>query len=340
MEPKVSILVPHMNGEEIINNCVASLNKTRYNNFEVVVLLNGTTDNSLKIIKKFKKIKVYESKQPLGFAKAINFLIKKTQGDYVVFMNNDTEVEPNWLQELVDYAEKNNIVACQPKILDLKNKKEFEYAGASGYYLDKYCYPFTRGRIFNNIEQNLGQYDTPIRIFYASGVCMLVRRDILHKTGLLDEDFFMYFEETDLCWRINLLGEKIYCVPSSVVCHIGSYTVKQQKMTSEKEYLLHRNGLLTFFKNYDKKTIRKLIIPKILLEIISGIAFPKKFVPMLKSFHWVIKNRRLIKQKHRETQILRKVNDKEIQKIMLKKSIAWLYFIKGKKTFNEIKKYF
>jgi GT2 family glycosyltransferase len=339
MKPKVSILICHKNGEQIIENCLSSLKKTDYPNFEICVLLNGTNDKSEYFIKRHKT-KIFKSPKNLGFAGGCNYLINRTASKYVVFLNNDTEVKPNWLNKLVDYAEKNDIAACQPKILDLKNKKEFEYAGASGYYLDKYCYPFVRGRLFDSIEQNIGQYNTPIRIFYASGVCMLVRRDILHETGLLDEDFYMYFEETDLCWRINLLGEKIYCVPSSVVYHFGSFTVKQQKMTAEKEYLLHRNGLLTFFKNYDKKTIKRLIIPKLLLEITSGIVFPKKFVPVFKSFCWLIKNRKLIKQKNIETQRLRKIDDKEIQKIMLKKSIVWLYFIKGKRTFNEIEKYF
>ena len=249
-------------------------------------------------------------------------------------------MEPNWLDELVNFAEKHNVAVCQPKVKSLKDRRFFEHAGAAGYYMDKYAYPFCRGRIFDTIEEDIGQHDDPYPIFYSSGTCMLIRRSILDIVGLMDEDFFAYFEETDLCWRIQLLGELIYCVPSSVVYHLGSYTIKKEKMNAKKIFLTHRNGLISFFKNYDSKTIKKLIVPRIFLELVSAVAFPSRFIPIMKSFYWLIKNRKLVRQKHIETQKLRKVSDKIVQETMLKKSIVWLYFIRQKKTFNDIRRYF
>lgn len=340
MKPKVSILIVHKDGENILNNCLKSIyQKTKYSNFEVVLLLNGTEDDSKKIVDKYD-VKLYQSKKNLGFSKGVNFLINKTTGEYIILLNNDTEVKENWLKELVNYAEKNNVAACQPKVLSLKNKRLFEHAGAVGGCIDKYGYPFYRGEILSQSEIDKGQYNYPMRIFWACGSCIMIKRKILNNIGLLDEEFFMYSEDMDWCWRINLSGEEIYSVPTSVIYHLGSYTIKKKKMDRKKEYLLHRNVLLTFFKNYDKKTIKKLIIPRILLEIVSGIAFPKKIIPICKSFYWLFKNREVVRQKHKETQKLRKISDDEIQKLMLKESIAWLFFIRGKKTFNEIKEYF
>ncbi len=339
--PKVSVNIIHVNGEEILDNCLKSLMQTKYLNFQIAILLNNTTDNSEKIVRKYK-VKLFKSKKNLGFAGGHNYLVKKTNSDYVVVLNNDTEVEKDWLKELVNFAEKNNADVCQPKTLNLKTKEYFDHAGAAGGFIDKYGYTFCRGRLFDKIEKDKGQYNESRRIFWACGSCFIAKREIIKKVGLFDEDFFMYSEEMDFCWRVNLAGGKIFCVPSSKIYHLGYYSVKTLKMNSKKDYLIHRNVLLSFLKNYSGESINKLIVKRILMEIASAIAFPKRVLPVTKSIAWIWKHMKEIKEKHKEVQSLRKISDKELQKekIILKKSIAYQFFIKNKKTFKEIERYF
>jgi GT2 family glycosyltransferase len=338
MNPKVSILIVHRNGEEILKNCLDSIKKTTYPNYDIHILLNNTEDKSEKIIKQYNNIKIYRSKTNLGFTGGFNLMVKKIMNKckYIASINNDTEVEPNWLLELVKFAEKNNASIVQPKIKAMADRKYFEYAGAAGGMMDKYGYPFCRGRIFSTLEEDTGQYEKPIRLFWACGSCAMFRADLFKKIGVLDEDFFMYAEETDFCWRTNLIGGKIFNVPSSVIYHYGSYSIKKENMSVEKEYLLHRNTLIMFFKNYSDETIKKLRFRRISMEIISGLAFPKKFIPIIKSFVWIIKNKDLIKKKHDRIQKLRKVSDEDIQKLMFNKSIVFTYFLKQKKKFSDL----
>jgi len=331
--PRVSVLILHKNGEEIIKNCLDSLKKTDYPNFETVVLLNGTEDDSEGIIKKYK-VKIYKSKKNLGFAGGNNFLIERTKSKYVVLMNNDVEVDKNWLKELVNFSEKNNADVCQPKILSLKEKQMFDYAGAAGGFIDKYGYPFCRGRIFDKIERDNRQYNCNRRIFWACGSCMMIKREILEKSGLFDEDFFMYAEEVDLCWRINLVGGRIFNVYKSRVYHLGGYSIQKERLESKKEFLVHRNSLLMFFKNYSRWSIIKLLIPRMALEITSGIVFPKKIPPILKSFLWLFLNSRKIARKQKDVQKLREVDDKSMP--IFQGSIALSFFILKKRRFEEL----
>jgi len=338
-KPKVAVNIVHVNGEEILDNCLNSLKKTNYPNFEINILLNSTTDNSEKIAKKYG-CKIFKSKKNLGFAGGHNLLVKKTQSDYVLALNNDVEVEKNWLNELVNFSIKNNAEICQPKVKSLRERENFEMAGASGVFIDKYGYEFYRGRIFDVLEKDTGQYDEPVRIFEACGVCMLIKRNLIKEIGLFDESFFMYSEEFDFCWRANIFGAKIYCVPSSVIYHLGSFSVKSMGMNSEKDYLLHRNSIIALIKNYSDKNLEKYLVKRIILEIISGLVFPKMFIPMIKTLSWIIKNKSNIIKLRKRTQKLRKVNDSEYEDLILKKSIAYLYFIKKKKTFKEVERYF
>jgi hypothetical protein len=337
--PKVSINIVHVNGEKIIDNCLKSLSSTNYENYEINLLLNSTTDQSEKIAKKYR-CRIFKSKKNMGFAGGHNFLAEKSRSDYIAVLNNDIEVEKQWLIQLVDFSVKNNADICQPKIKSLRNKNYFESAGACGGFMDKYGYEFYRGRIFDTVEEDKGQYETPRRIFWACGSCMLIKKPVIDQIGLFDEDFFMYSEEFDFCWRANIHGCKIYCNPKSVVYHLGSYSVKTMKMNSEKEYLLHRNVFLTFLINYSDKNFKKYIFQRTLLEIISGISFPKKIIPVSRALYYVIKNRDSIAQKRKKTQKLRKAEDSEYSEVVLKKSIPYLYFIRKRKTFDKVERYF
>lgn len=333
--PKVDVLILHMNGEQIIKNCLESLKKIDYNNYQIHLLLNSTTDKSESIAKKYK-VKIYKSKDNIGFAEGNNFLIKKTTGKYCVMLNNDTEVDKNWLKEMVKCSEKHNADIIQPKILALRDKKMFEYAGGAGGYVDKYIIPFCRGRIFNNLEKDIGQYDHEARLFWACGSCMMIRRDLINKIGSLDKNMFMYSEELDFCWRTNLSGGKIIFCPKSKVYHLGSYTIKKEKMNRQKEFLIHRNHFYTFLKNYSSGSIIKRIMPLLCLEIGAGIIEPRRTIAIWKAFFWILANINLIKRKRKEIKKLRKLQDNEIFGIYPKNIIIQHYILR-KNKFNDLK---
>jgi len=335
--PEIDIFIIHINGEKIIKNLLKSLKKINYPNYNILVLLNGTTDNSEKIIKKYN-VKIFKSKKIVGFVegcyKLLDYSLKNKASKYFYLLNDDMEVDKNFLKEIVNFAEENNISICSSKIRNLKEKNKFDYGGAAGGFIDKYGYSFCRGRIFDSIEKDRGQYDKPTQIFYASGGGMLVKKELVKKIGFFDKDYFTYSEEVDFCWRANLYGEKIFYVPSSVVYHLGHFTFKKEKWMDKKEYLLHRNTLITFLKNYSDLTIIKLMIPRISLEIVSGIIFfPKKTIAILKSFSYIILNMKKIVNKRRKIQKLRKIKDDKLKNIILQKSIVIEYFLKDKKKF-------
>jgi GT2 family glycosyltransferase len=331
--PKVAINLIHLNGQKVLSNCLAFLNKTNYPNFEINVLFNATTDGSGRVAMSYG-CGIFRSKENIGFAKGHNLLADATQSDYIAIINNDVEVEPDWLMELVDFAVKNNADICQPKVKSMRNKEMFEAAGACGGFIDKYGYEFYRGRIFDKIEKDEGQYDKPMRIFWACGSCMLIKRSLIERIGLFDESFFMYSEELDFCWRANIHGAKIYCVPSSVVYHWGSFSEKQ--MSYKKDYLLHRNTLIAFLKNASYTNQKRHLWSRVGLELASGIAFPRRLMPVLASFAWIIRHRHEIEVKTFNVQAKRTLDDEELNGLILDKSIAYQHFIKGKNKFSEV----
>lgn len=342
MEEKVDILIIHLNGEKIIDNCLKSIYKNT-KNFDIYLLLNGTCDNSRRLVKeKYKKVKLFDSKKTIGFAQASNLLANKAKSNYILFLNNDTIVEKNWLDELKKTIKKReNCVAVQGKIMSYYEKEKFEYAGAAGGYIDKYGYPFCRGRIFGEIEQDKGQFDDEKRIFWACGVCMLVKKMEFINFGGFDEGFFMYGEETDFCWRANIYGKEIWYCPKSKIYHIGSWSVNNEKINLRKEYLLSRNHILILLKNYSLISLIKILPFRIILELISAIRFfPKKtygtFMTLITlpfQYFIIFHNKRKLIQKQR------KIEDKNLRKINIiyNGSIAIDYFIRGKNKFEKLK---
>ncbi|MBI2629028.1 glycosyltransferase family 2 protein [Candidatus Pacearchaeota archaeon] len=342
----IDILIIHLNGEKVIYNCLNSIYKNtrsinkKNSEIKVRILLNNSSDKSEEIIKeKFPDIEIYRTEKTIGFAEACNFLASKSNADYIVFLNNDTEVKKDWLNEMLETIKKHkNCVVCQPKIKSYCQKEMFEYAGAAGGFIDKYGYPFCRGRIFDSVERDIGQYNDEKRIFWACGVCFFVNRDFFIKTGGFDEDFFMYAEELDFCWRANIYGKEIWYCPTSEIYHVGSYSVRKEKINFKKEYLIIRNHILLLLKNYSALSLIKILPLRIILEIISSIRFfPVKTISLLKTcinlpFIYIMKTNK----KRNKIQLERKVHDEEMSKLMAKESIALDYFIKGKRKFNEI----
>ena len=225
--PKVTIVILNWNGKNYLEKFLPSVLLTQYPNFEIIIADNGSTDDSISFLQtSYPSIRLIRFSENLGFAKGYNEALKQVESDYYLLLNSDVEVTPGWLQPQVDLLESdNNIVATQPKILSYKNKKMFEYAGAAGGWLDKYGYPFAKGRVFDICEEDNGQYDQCEPIFWASGASLFIRPEIFHEMKGFDEYFFAHQEEIDLCWRIQLAGYKIYSCPSSVIYHVGGGTL-------------------------------------------------------------------------------------------------------------------
>ena len=347
MKPLVEIIILNYNNKELSEQCLKSVLKTDYSNLKITFVDNGSSDKSYDSLRKIfgKKVKFIRNEKNLGFAEGNNVAMRKSNAKYICLLNNDTTVKKDWIKKLVNFMETNeNVGICQPKVLSLKDKRYFEYAGASGGFLDVFGYTLCRGRVFDDKEKDIGQYDYKREIFWACGVAMFIRRDILKKIGYLDKDFFAYAEELDLNWRAHLIGKEVWAVPSSVIYHLGKGTSGKNKKTSFfSEYLLHRNHTVMLMKNYSLKSLSYILPAKTFLEMITFFAFlikkPSKSYAILKSILWIFLNFPLIVRKHREVRKIRKISDKEIMKKMMRTSIALQYFLNRKKKFGEYEGY-
>ena len=220
---------------------------TQAEGVEIVVADNGSTDGSLAYLRT-QTVRVIELGENYGFADGYNRAIAQVDAEYVVLLNSDVEVTHGWLDTLLDYARTHEeVAALQPKVLSWHDKKRFEHAGAAGGMLDYLGYPYCRGRFLTHLEEDNGQYDDPMQVFWATGACMLIRRDIYMKEGGLDAEFFAHQEEIDLCWRLNCRGYKVMAVPQSVVYHVGGGTLEYE--SPRKTFLNFRNNLLMLYKN-------------------------------------------------------------------------------------------
>jgi GT2 family glycosyltransferase len=274
--PLVSIIILNFNGFKDTEKCLKSLLKTKYKNFEVLLIDNGSNKNeALKIETLFNsgKIRIYRLEKNLGFTGGNNWGLKKARGKYVALLNNDTVVEPNWLDPLVEELERNKKTAVvQPKIKLMFKRDYFDYAGAAGGYIDKYGYPFTRGRIFGTFEKDVGQYDQRCRIFWASGAACLIRKSVINKVGgLFSENLFNYMEEIDFCWRVWNRGFQVFFIPESVVYHKVAGISNANLF--KKRFWEHRNNLFILARNLDRSKLLFILPTRFILEIVSYINY-------------------------------------------------------------------
>jgi GT2 family glycosyltransferase len=247
--PHVAIVILNWNGRKFLEQFLPSVQRSTYGNYEIIVADNGSTDDSISFLQKyFPGITLIRLDRNYGFAGGYNEALKQVKSDYYILLNSDVEVEPGWMEPMVTLLERDiTIAACQPKLLAFHKKELFEYAGASGGWIDAYGYPFSRGRIFEMIEEDKGQYDTTESIFWASGAAMFIRAAVFHDMKGFDPYFFAHQEEIDLCWRIQLAGHKVFACPSSVVYHVGGGTLPRGN--SRKTFLNFRNNLIMLAKN-------------------------------------------------------------------------------------------
>ena len=239
----------------------------------VYVADNGSTDDSVEMVcREFPTVHLILLEENYGFAEGYNRAIKQVHEEYVVMLNSDVEVTPHWLIPLRNYLDSHlEVAACQPKLLSYTQRSHFEYAGAAGGYIDRYGYPFCRGRLMQCIEEDQGQYDTIAPVFWASGAALFIRRADYEAAGGLDARFFAHMEEIDLCWRLRARGRGIACVPQSVVYHVGGATLKREN--PNKTYLNFRNNLLMIYKNLPPRDLHYVLRMRCLLDYLAAFSF-------------------------------------------------------------------
>lgn len=270
----VAVIILNWNGEKLLREFLPSVvANTDTSIADVIVADNGSTDGSRELLRKdFPQVKLLEFDENLGFAGGYNRALRETGYRYTLLLNSDVETPAGWLTPLHDFMEAHpDAAACQPKILSYKQKGKFEYAGAAGGFIDRNGYPYCRGRIFDTVEDDNGQYDTPLEVFWATGAALMVRTDLYEKAGGLDERFFAHMEEIDLCWRLLLMGHTLWCVPASHVYHLGGGSLPAAN--PRKTYLNFRNNLLLLHKNLPAANLRGALLRRRLLDTVAWAKF-------------------------------------------------------------------
>lgn len=271
---KTAVVILNWNGRALLEEFLPSVVKyTSHPDVEIIVADNGSTDTSMEFVaSQFPEVTPILLPENYGFAEGYNRALAQVDAEYFVLLNSDVEVTDHWLEPMIAHLDDNkDIVAAQPKVLAQRNKRYFEYAGASGGFLDKYGYPFCRGRIFQTIEEDKGQYDEPTDILWATGACLLIRAKDFAEAGGLDGSFFAHMEEIDLCWRLNCRGKRIVCLPSSIVYHVGAATLKKE--SPRKTFLNFRNNLIMLYKNLPQDKLRQIMITRLILDYIAAFQF-------------------------------------------------------------------
>lgn len=333
---KTAVIILNWNGASMMQKFLPSVVRNTPD-AEIVVADNGSTDNSLQVLKElFPSVRTIVLDKNYGFAEGYNRAIRAVECEYVVLLNSDVEVPEGWLKPLVDYMDHHSdVAACQPKLLAYHNKTLFEYAGAAGGYVDKYGYPFCRGRIFGVVEEDKGQYDSVSEIHWATGACMMVRRDVYLSSGGLDARFFAHNEEIDLCWRLRLLGHRIVCIPQSKVYHVGGGTLPQGN--PRKTYLNFRNNLTMLYKNLPDRDLQHVLRMRLVLDYVAALqSLLKGNMGDVKA---IFRARRDFKAWMKDYNPIRKeIQDACVvnRSVLAPVSVLWQFYAKQRKTFSEL----
>ena len=269
---RIAVVILNYNGAEMLRRFLPNVleNSPEAN---VYVADNVSTDNSVETMKReFPQVPLILFDKNHGFAEGYNLAIGKVEEEYALLLNSDVKVSPRWLQPLIDYMDANaDVAACQPKILSYRNMSYFEYAGAAGGFMDKWGYPYCRGRIFGTVEKDEGQYNSISDVFWATGAALMVRREIYIDNGGLDSRFFAHMEEIDFCWRLRSRGMRIVCIPQSYVFHIGGATLKTTN--PKKVYLNFRNNLLMLYKNTPQSNLECVMRFRKIFDNVAALKF-------------------------------------------------------------------
>ena len=334
--PSVAVVILNWNGKGFLEKFLPSVLASSYPNKRIIVADNASSDDSLNFLKEyFPSVEIVINQKNEGFANGYNTALKHVHADYYVLLNSDIEVTPGWIEPIIGLMEKDSaIAACQPKILDYKNRSFFEYAGACGGWIDMLGYPFARGRILEEMEKDAGQYDEAEPCFWASGAAMFVRASVFNDLGGFDKYFFAHQEEIDLCWRMQRSGYKVFVQPASVVYHVGGGTLP--KGNSKKTYLNFRNNMIMLYKNTPGTVLFIKLPARVCLDIVSAVKAllggdSGYFLAVAKAHCHFIKWFLFEKRKS----VFVKTVNKNISG-RYSGSILWQYYFKRKRTFWEI----
>lgn len=331
---KTAIVILNWNGRKYLEKFLPGVIETSRGVADIYVADNGSGDGSVDFLRKsFPVVKIIEHAKNYGFSKGYNRAFGQIDADYFVLLNSDIEVSSNWIEPVIDLMENDQTVAaCQPKIRSYYQRNKFEYAGAAGGFIDRYGYPFCRGRIFQSIEEDNGQYDDISEIFWATGACLFVRASLYHEAGGLDDDFFAHMEEIDLCWRLKHMGYRIMYCGKSVVYHIGGGSLN--KSSPVKTYLNIRNNSTLLYKNLPQSQLIRVFLARFFLDMMASFKFLidggfKHFAAVARAhigFYFSYKKNRVKRSqiKHREVSQIYKGN------------IAFDHFFGGKKRFSQL----
>jgi GT2 family glycosyltransferase len=343
MTSRVSIIIPHFNGEEIISECLESLQQVTTSDPvpEIIMVDNASRDDSVTVVKeRYPEVRIIRSETNRGYAGGCNLGAETAAGDYLVFMNNDTIHEMNWIEPLAELLDKDpTLAAIQPKILNHYDRDRFDYAGGSGGALDVLGYPFARGRLFMHQETDTGQYDDEKEVFWASGTAIMVRKRSFLEAGGFDDVFFAHMEEVDLCWRFHLMGYRVMCQPRSVVYHKNAVTLPMY--SRKKYYLNHRNSIIMVWANYSLPTAIYLFAFRYFLEWVAlGYSLTKwdwaHIGGIVQAHIWLIFHPHLIRRKRRQVKQVRRLKDRQVMAMMYRGSAVLAHYIGGRKTYREI----
>ncbi len=330
---QVSVVVLNYNGADFLQQFLPDLIKYSKPH-TVYVADNASTDNSIHLIENhFSEAKLLRFDKNLGFTGGYNQALKLIQSQYYILVNTDVQVTEHWIDPLLLFLEQNpKYAAVQPKIKSFHDQHKFEYAGAVGGFLDSLAFPYCRGRIFQELETDHGQYEENIDVDWVSGACMMIRADIFHKCDGFDLQFFAHMEEIDLCWRIRNQQYRLACIPASVVYHVGGGTLS--KTSPFKTYLNFRNGLSMMLKNLPRVQLWKIPV-RILLDIVAALVFMKNsgfshFKAILKAhLHFYLQIPGILQKRKG----LKMAN---VNKSKYVKSIVFSYYLLSRKKFNEL----
>ena len=337
----VSIVIPHWNNVDVLSECLESILNTDFENFETIVVDNASIDDSVAWVRSnYPNVKLIENDRNHGYAGGCNIGAEAAIGDYIIFLNNDTVQDKNWISNLIKIMNSNdNIAAVQPKILNYYDRNIFDYAGGAGGHMDIYCFPFARGRIFSFQENDEGQYNEKEKCFWSSGTCFMIRTELFQKAGGFDVNFFSHMEEIDLCWRLYAMGFEVWAEPNSIVYHKNALTLPMY--SHKKYYLNHRNSLLMLLGNYSYKNIFLIGLPRIFLELAACFYSMlmldwKHLTAILRSIVWIISNPSIIIKKRKLFSGIRKIDDESIISNMMRSCLVIKYYFFRKRTYLDV----
>ena len=336
---QVAIVILNWNGEKMLSQYMNTLMEYSRRSAKVYVADNASTDQSVAFLKQhFPEVQIIQLEKNWGFAEGYNKALQQVEATYYVLLNSDVEVTHHWLTPLIEFMDNHpEVAACQPKLLSVANKDAFEYAGACGGFIDKFGYPFCRGRIFDTVEDDNGQYDVRAEVLWATGACLMIRSADYWKVGGLDGRFFAHNEEIDLCWRLRMAGKKVCCIPDSQVYHVGGGTLP--KGNPMKTYLNFRNNLTMLYKNLPDRELKMVMRVRWWLDYVAA------FQTLLCNgnvgdFKAIFRARRDFKRWRGDFKADRDAlqHSRVVAVVPERKnfSILWQYYVKGRKRFAEL----